>query len=676
MPVHLPPRALVLPLTAALLAAAVPGSLAAGPRVAPASLAAGPRVVASAPSPATPAVADGAVTSIARVRDRVVLGGTFTYATDPEGGTNVLRPGLLAFDAASGEVDRAFAPALSGQVTTVLAGPDDTVWVGGTFAAAPGGGPAPRLLQLDLRTGQPVPGFTAPTMDGQVRDVVLSEGRLLVGGTFRTVGGRPHGGLVALDARTGALDDALGIDVDGHHNAQAGVPGASAPVGVNALAVDPSGRHLVAVGNFRTADGADHDQVLMADLSGPTAVLADWHTDRYDDPCLRLSYDSWVRDVAFSPDGAWFVVVGTGGPHGQSLCDSAARWETRARGTVLQPTWVARTGGDSLLSVAVARAAVYVGGHQRWLNNTLGSDTAGAGAVPRPGLAALDPANGVPLSWNPGRHPRGVGTSALLLTPQGLYAGGDTDRLGVGPARVERPKVALFPLAGGAARTPDRAGRLPGEVFQAGQDPRTVVRRTFDGRTAGPPRTRPSDVDWSLVRGAFMVDGRLFTVRADDGRLHRRTFDGSRWGPDVALEPYHDPVWQGVGNGSGSTYDGASPSFGGGGLAGVSWMTYSQGRVYYVRSGSPSLWSRAFTPDSGVLGDEEVAVAGTKDWTRVTGGFLDEAGRRLYFSQGGALWSRRWVPGTPAAPVGRPTGAPVRVALSGWEGRAMFLLVP
>jgi hypothetical protein len=122
------------------------------------------------------------------------------------------------------------------------------------------------------------------------------------------------------------------------------------------------------------------------------------------------------------------------------MCDSAARFEVAGRGRH-NPTWVNRTGGDSLYAVAVTGSAVYVGGHQRWMNNPYGRESAGPGAVSRPGIAALDPRTGRALSWNPTKD-RGVGTRAIVATTTGLLIGSDTTRL----AREYHGRIGMFPI--------------------------------------------------------------------------------------------------------------------------------------------------------------------------------------------------------------------------------------
>ncbi len=85
-------------------------------------------------------------------------------------------------------------------------------------------------------------------------------------------------------------------------------------------------------------------------------------------------------------------------------------------------------------------SAVYVGGHQRWLDNPYGHDNPGPGAVSRPGIGALNPSTGKALSWNPTRT-LGHGVEALVAHPNGLLVGSDTEELG----KEYHGRLGMFP---------------------------------------------------------------------------------------------------------------------------------------------------------------------------------------------------------------------------------------
>ncbi len=425
-------------------------------------------VVSAVPQAGTPQIVDGAVFAVAQVGSTMVVGGSFTQTESGDPANPTSTPYVLAFDAATGAVQTRFAPGLSGAVQTVLPGPTaGTVYVGGLFKAM-GSTPTRSLVLLNVADGSLVTSFAMPPTDlANVQTVKRVGNRLYVGGAFTTVGGVAHRGLVTLDATTGAVDPFLSSAVTLNHSWTASSPptDAKSPVGVYKLDVTADGSKMVAIGNFKQVDGAVHDQIAMWDLTGPTATLRNWNTGRLQPLCNTNAYDSYVRDVDFSPDGSYFSLANSGGygPNG-SLCDSASRWESAATGAGVQPTWVAYTGKDTLLSTAITGEAVYVGGHERWLNNNNGTDNAGPGAVPRPGVAALDPVTGLPLAWNPGRSPRGAGTYVLYATPTGLWMGSDTNYVGV--YRYRRQKLAFFPLAGGQPAASTVAAALPAQVYQ------------------------------------------------------------------------------------------------------------------------------------------------------------------------------------------------------------------
>ncbi|PPA58678.1 malectin domain-containing carbohydrate-binding protein [Micromonospora chalcea] len=438
------------------------------------------KVVHTVPSTASPDVQDGSVDAIHDAGTKIIAGGSFTRVQNRNSDVDIPRDYLLAFDKATGTVDTAFAPTLDNEVTAVTGGPTaNTVFVAGKFNTV-NGVTRRKVALLDVNTGAVVTSFAPPAFNGLIKDIALVGNRLLVGGIFTTAGNpNPRGGLASLNATTGAVDSYLTTTLTENHNWD-GVSGAKAGVGAEKLAVSPDGTQLVVIGNFKKADGVLHDQIVKIDLGATAATVADWNTARYTPRCKWQSFDSYVRDVAFSPDNSYFVVVTTGAPYSGTLCDTAARWEAGATGSALQPTWVDYSGGDTFLSVGISEEAVYVGGHLRWLNNTTGTDNARAGAVGRASIAALDPANGLPLSWNPGRHPRGIGASEMLVTPTGLWVGGDT--LWIGNFQYRRERIAFFPLAGGTAVHPTTTATLPGNVYQAGlPQPTNVLYRVNAG---------------------------------------------------------------------------------------------------------------------------------------------------------------------------------------------------
>ena len=632
-------------------------------------------IVSATPGTNTPSIADGAVKSLVQIGNRIVAGGTFTTVNNPSGGTTS-RSRVLAFDATTGAIDQGFAPTVDDEVDALLPGPTaDTVYVAGAFTNV-NGRRSKSLALLNLSDGSTVTSFVVPAMDGLVTDLAMAGGRLYLGGTFVHLNATTHAGLATLDPTTGAIDGYANQQFAGHHNyPQNGR--AIAGVGVTKFAVTPDRSTMVAIGNFTSVDGMARDQIAMIDLTGGSStVKADWNTTAYTPPCFANAYDSYTRGVQFSPDGSYFVVVTTGGYYKGSLsaCDAAARFETSATGTDVRPTWIDQTGTDSLYSVALTGVAVYVGGHQRWLNNPYGQDSPGPGAVPRPGLAALDPRTGVPLAWNPGRNPRGHGAEALLATPQGLYVGSDTSY--IGNYQYRRDRIAFFPLAGGTPFTLGDIGAIPGRVYLAGRlnagPPGTSLDdlsyRDYGGGTAGPASTLSgTGMAWSQVRGAFMVSGVLYYGSAD-GHLYRRGFDGTNLGSATVIDPYDDPYWSNVATGSGSgTYRGAAGTFSGE-IPNVTAMAYFNGVLYYTLLGDPTLHARGLDLLSGVVSATRADIPGQVDWSNVSGMFLGNG--YLYYASrtDGSL---RHVDGTLANPV---TVSGPGVDGVDWRTRGLFVL--
>ncbi|MCB0909249.1 MAG: PKD domain containing protein, partial [Nocardioidaceae bacterium] len=609
---------------------ALPRSLLAATAVAALTLSAVPvfaaeptldHIVSANPENWTPNVNDGKVEGMVQVGNRIIAVGTFTNVT--AGGTTYPRNSIVAFNATTGAMDTTFVPDVgTKEVNDIVDAGDGTVFVGGLISSVNGTGRS-KVARIDATTGALVTAFKPPSINGQVTDMQLVNGRLYIGGAFTTVGGVPRTLLAALDPATGADTGTVAFTFAQTWN--------GGKLGVKHFDISDDGHTLVAVGNWRTVNGQARTQIMRADLTGATATLSGWATTRFTSICSSR-FDTYLRDVDIDPTGTYFVVVTTGAYSGGigsgTLCDAASRWELAPTTSGQNPTWVDYSGGDTFTQVKVTGPVIYVGGHFRWLNNPYASDALGRGGVARTGLAAIDPRNGLPFSWNPTRA-RGVGVWEFMTTNAGLWVGHDTNTTG----KETRKRIALFPSAGGTALPAENTGGLPGSVYLlSNTTDDSVTRRAFTGSSVTSSTSVANGGEtWRNARGAVMIDGTLFTGWSN-GTLRARTFDGTTYGASTTV------------NLNGLT-DFASE------LPSVTGMTYDRasGRLYYTLSGQSSLFYRHFLPEDRLVGATRFTAMGNTNgisWNTASGLML--VGSTLYVgsSTTGNLAAVGWNNGT------------------------------
>jgi hypothetical protein len=382
-----------------------------------------PHVVSENPASYTPNVIDDATvkhTQVYAIRQSggtMYAGGAF-HAVRNSSSVKVThriltRDNLFAFNARSGKVVRKFTPEVNGPVWA-LQPYRKAIFVGGDFTSVNGVSRV-GIAKLHASTGKVIRSFNAKLPHGKVTEIRLVSGRLIIGGSFPQK-------LEALDPRTGKDTHYVDVPIRGSVAANAG------PAAVYRFAVSPDRKHLVAIGNMTRVSRHARSRAFMLDLGKSAATLASWYYKPFADRCKNVKTPDNLRDVDFSPSGGYFVIVAGGfvprkGDLGTTVCDAAARFETKVAHPKT-PTWINYTGGDTLHSVAATGSAVYVQGHQRWLDNPHGRDSAGPGAKKRPGIGAIDSRTGKALAWNPTKS-RKIGGRDFLTTRHGLWVVSD-----------------------------------------------------------------------------------------------------------------------------------------------------------------------------------------------------------------------------------------------------------
>jgi len=440
----------------------------------------------------TPIVLDGEVIAIDQVGDTVIVGGTFTQVQTSRGGPVVDQPGLFAYDALTGAFDDDFRPVFSSdrdsvEITDIEPAPDgESVYVSGDFRRIDDGGVffRDRIAKISLRTGLADRTFAQGSPSARPRTLSYSDGWLYVGGTFDSVTSRSNGvstthpvrGLARFDADTGRFDPSFLYRTEtdigpfftafreyGVSDLEVTADGASLVVAHRGAQIRDVARQtltnapgvaIIDLGDDPATHGVNGFRALYPDPNDP---IQDFYHDRQ---CGGAGLQ--IQDIETSPDSSYFVVVGQGADSGFQ-CDTATRFDIGD--SPARPAWVARAF-DSILSVAVAEDAIYIGGHHRFMASPNAPSpypgaTLSNGEIPRfgeiyfadpehdspaaeafrddlfiPGyvypvgqLGALDPDTGFGIpDWTPQSNAL-VGVLDLTLTDGGLLLGQDGDRV-------------------------------------------------------------------------------------------------------------------------------------------------------------------------------------------------------------------------------------------------------
>lgn len=345
-----------------------------------------------------------------------------------QGSTVYTRYNAFSFSQDTGAVSD-WAPQVNGRVNDIALSPDCSVaYLGGNFSVVDGVGVS-NLVAVDTTTGAVLTRFKH-NANAPVSTVDYAHGFVLVGGAFTRINAAPRTEFASLNPTTGRTNRYAVVSFAGQY------PNTTKHVDNSQLS--HAGDKLLIEGVFTSINGQKRHQVAILDL-GATVTLDSWNSPDAVHPCMKdESY--YIRAGAWSPDDSTVYFASTGykpryGPGSRTsqpragLCDAAFALSATGGAQPLQ--WINYTGCDSYYGVVADDTHVYVTGHERWADNPDGCDTAGPGAVSRPGLADLDPTAGgaVDPSWNPTRS-LGHGGDDLVLTAAGLWVASDNGTQG------------------------------------------------------------------------------------------------------------------------------------------------------------------------------------------------------------------------------------------------------
>lgn len=276
------------------------------------------------------------VGALAPSGSQVFVGGDLTSINAPT------RNRVAALDIVNGALDPAFDANTDDYVRALAVSADGTgLFIGGDFRKV-GGRLRVNVAAVDAVTGAVDEAWNPGAPGGPVMALAVARTRLILGGRFVSVGGANAPRLAAVDATTGTVVPGWSPSPDG-----------PAPEEwVEALVPSPDGTVVYAGGDFMTVGGRSRPQLAAIRVSDGT--LTSWSP--------TLTYP--VMSLAISPQGDRLYAGGAGGAGNGNR---ARALSTTQDGPPLWETW----GGDgNVQAVALAPSGdtLFVGGHFMTLN--------------------------------------------------------------------------------------------------------------------------------------------------------------------------------------------------------------------------------------------------------------------------------------------------------------------
>jgi hypothetical protein len=390
--------------------------------------------VSPVPAEGTPSLATTG--TVERVRQIVQCGGTMyavgAFTAIEWDGKTYFRHNAFSFSATSPFRIKSWNPDVNGEVNSVALTPTcGLAWLGGTFTKVAGTSVS-NIAEVSASTGAVVTSWPHSANDTVSTILYPGNGHLLVGGDFTSINGSGRNFYASLNPTTGRDDGYLNLTIAGHYV----FPGS----GFNNTRIynqqlSPLRNHVLVEGVFTSVAGQSRQQIFMLNLGASHGTVSAWNSSEFSQHCAD-KHPFYIEAAAWSTDQSTVYIASTGFRpfdwNGSfpftTLCDAAAAFPATQTGG-LHHKWVNYTGCDSLYSAATDSSTVYVGGHQRWLDNSRGCNQAGPGAIPAPGLAGLTPGGSLLTNFSGTRglyrRARGLGADDMLRTSAGLWIASD-----------------------------------------------------------------------------------------------------------------------------------------------------------------------------------------------------------------------------------------------------------